>query len=143
MKPRPGDRGRHDIINQFRTFTLPLQCGHGRETVENRTTTVKPAKHTQLQLGHGQETVENGARGSKARPMSMPLQCGHGLMTTEDRIAHMVSMPHCDELQCGHGLVTVEEDDFLAEVLDEVAASMWPRPFGRGKPGKDLLCRKP
>ena len=59
------------------------------------------------------------------------LQCGHGRAAVESsQVA--ITETLTDRLQCGHGRAAVESAGALDRARLGPAASMWPRPRGRG-----------
>ncbi len=86
-----------------------LQCGHGRSTVENIPDNAAYFIHQELQCGHGRSTVENAA-------IRACLQCPGSRFNVATAVRPWKTTPSWTEIRARGG------------------ASMWPRPFDRGKP---------
>ncbi len=109
MRPRSVDRGEHRSRPGRKARVIPLQCGHGRLTVENaaaRRRATSPA--WSLQCGHGRLTVENSTSRGRAATARPALQCGHGRLTVENAAGSRRQSVQAGKLQCGHGRLTVE-----------------------------------
>ena len=136
-----------------------LQCGHDPKAVENRTgARTASGRRRTLQCGHDPKAVENSLSGRmmtrrlgasmRPRPEGRGeqglvgvvlacqhrLQCGHDPKAVENRPA----LPRLrgrrgEGLQCGHDPKAVENFHRGPEVVHFPAASMRPRPEGRGE----------
>ena len=85
-----------------------------------------------LQCGHDPKVVENsGIAVTKTKP-DYKLQCGHDPKVVENP-AELRQFQRIIGLQCGHDPKVVENARCTGETYTEIAASMRPRPEGRGE----------
>ena len=130
MGPRPCGRGRSGTPASTRC-RLKLQWGHGLAAVDGSICECYHAAGEQLQWGHGLAAVDGGTP-AREHNHNHRLQWGHGLAAVDGTKSRRGTVPTV-ELQWGHGLAAVDGPSVRQVRGARGAASMGPRPCGRGR----------
>jgi len=130
MWPRPFGRGRR-LIDPKGWSWEELQCGRGLSAAEGARAAGQGRCHASFNVAAAFRPRKAGIlKGSRFEWVQ--LQCGRGLSAAEG-VSSAVTLLPSFLLQCGRGLSAAEGVVDFGHRRWGVKASMWPRPFGRGR----------
>ncbi len=94
------------------TIIEMLQCGHGRNAVENEDAKRKEEEARSASMRPRQERRGERGRDSNDNSSNAKLQCGHGRNAVENILKPPPLISLDVLLQCGHGRNAVENHSF-------------------------------